>query len=216
MAAQPQIYPAEEIFSERSGRTPARRKYQPTAAIDAVIAEAYRKQRQGNRRAIKNASAQLGWPSYAISKRAAEMGLVRIKEKPWATHEVQVITDFGHLSYTGIQRKLAEAGFQRSCAGIAVKVTRLRIKSNLDGYSATSLAAAFGVDAHKVLTWMRRGLLASSRRGTLRRPEQGGDSWWISREQVRRFILRYPEEIDLARVEKFWFLDIITDGKVCR
>ena len=95
-------------------------------------------------------------------------------------------------------------------------MTRLRIKRNLDGYSANSLALAFGVDVHKVLTWIRRGLLAGSRRGTFRRPEQGGDTWWIPKNQVKRFIIRCPEEIDLARVEKFWFLDLITDGKICR
>lgn len=123
---------------------------------------------------------------------------------------------FGHLAYNGIRQKLAAAGFRRSCAAIAIKATRLRIKSNLNGYSATSLALALGVDSHKVLNWMSRGLLAGSRRGTRRRREQGGDSWWIPKNQVKRFILRCPEEIDLARVEKFWFLDLITDGKICR
>jgi hypothetical protein len=33
---------------------------------------------------------------------------------------------------------------------------------------------------------------------------------------VRRFVMQAPEEIDLARVEKFWFLDLLTNGKICR
>jgi hypothetical protein len=183
---------------------------------DALIADAYLKQRQGDRRALKLVSARLGWPAHAVSKRAAELGLARIKEQPWSGEEEQIMFRFAHLPYTGIQRKLADAGFRRSCGAIAVKTTRLRIKSNLDGYSATSLALAFGVDVHKVLTWIGRGLLVGSRRGTSRRPEQGGDTWWIPREHAKQFVMRCPEEIDLARVEKFWFLDLITDGKVCR
>jgi len=198
------------------GRGYWKKKYRPTAVTDALIAEAYRRRRQGDRRAIKLVSARLGWPAHAISRRALELGLGRVKEQPWSDEEERIIVRFGHLAYSGIQRKLSEAGFQRSCGAVAVKVTRLRIKSNLDGFSATSLARAFGVDAHKVLAWIRRGLLAASRRHTDRGAEQGGDTWWIPRDHVRRFILRCPEEIDLARVEKFWFLDLITDGKICR
>jgi hypothetical protein len=67
---------------------------------------------------------------------------------------------------------------------------------------------------HKVLAWIRRGILAAERRGTNRTQRQGGDIWWISDRAVRRFILRYPEEIDLARVEKIWFLDLLTGGKL--
>jgi hypothetical protein len=59
-------------------------------------------------------------------------------------------------------------------------------------------------------------MLAAQSRQTERRKEQGGDTWWITIASVRRFILRYPEEVDLARVEKFWFLDVLTGGKVCR
>ena len=79
-----------------------------------------------------------------------------------------------------------------------------------------ALAAAFGVDAHKVCTWIHRGLLRADRRGTDRTRQQGGDTWWIPISSVRKFILRAPEEIDLARVEKFWFLDLLTGGKICR
>jgi|SRR5579871_5018855 len=214
MAAQPSLNDA--TFYRANGPARRRRKYDPTPEGDSLIAEAYRAQRLGNRRAVSVASARLGWPPHAVSKRAGELGLVRIKERRWSGEEESIIASFGHLTYTGIQQKLADAGFRRTCAAIAVKTTRLRIKSNLDGYSATSLALAFGVDSHKVLGWISRGLIAANRRGTCRLPAQGGDSWWIPQREVKRFIMRYPEEVDLARVEKFWFLDLITDGKICR
>jgi hypothetical protein len=93
---------------------------------------------------------------------------------------------------------------------------RLRIKQNLDGYSACSLASAFGVDVHKVCRWIQRGLLQAKPRGTARTDKQGGDTWWIPMAAVRHFVMRAPEEIDLARVEKFWFLDLVTGGEICR
>jgi hypothetical protein len=141
--------------------------------------------------------------------------VTRAKERAWCTAEEEILERFGHLTVSGIQRQLARAGYQRSRAAVQLKITRLRIKHNLDGYSACTLAVAFGVDTHKVCTWIRRGLLQADQRRTARAPERG-DVWWVPISSVRKFILRAPEEIDLSRVEKLWFLDIVTGGKICR
>jgi hypothetical protein len=76
------------------------------------------------------------------------------------------------------------------------------------------LADALGVDVKKVLRWIHRGILRAERRGTERLPQQGGDIWWIPDASVRKFILNFPGEIDLARVEKIWFLNLLTNGKL--
>ncbi len=191
-------------------------KYVPDPETDSSIRAAYSEQRCGDRTALKRVAQKLGWPAYAVARRGAELGLSRTKEKQWSPGEEAVLVEWGHLTRSGVQRRLRQAGFQRSCAAIALKMTRMRVKSNLDGYSAHSLATAMGVDVHKVLSWISRGLLQAERRGTDRTPSQGGDSWWITHKAVRQFVLRAPDEIDLWRVEKFWFLDLITDGKICR
>jgi len=168
----------------------------------------------GDRTALKAVGWKLGWPRGAICKRGAELGLARVKECVWSDSETQILERFGHLAPTGIQRKLADAGFARSIAAIQVKLNRDRIKQNLPGYSACRLAAALGIDVKKVLRWIQQGVLKAERRGTERLPQQGGDTWWISDQGVRRFVLRFPEEIDLARVEKIWFLNLVTNGKL--
>ena len=191
-------------------------KYSPTPQIDRLIHEAYLKQRRGDRNALRCAAECVGWPRYAVARRGAELGLTRTKEKRWSPEEEHILFICGHLTWSAVQARLVAAGFRRSCSAIAVKMTRLRVKRNLDGYSAYALSIAFGVDVHKVLNWIRRGLLEGERRGTARTMVQGGDSWWITRKSVKRFVLRYPEEVDLCKVEKFWFLDLLTDGKICR
>jgi hypothetical protein len=191
-----------------------KRKYVPTPAIDQEIRNAYQKQRRGDRHALHAISRKIGWTRSAVCKRGAELGITRAKERPWSTAEEELLERFGHLAPSGIRRQLAAAGFRRSIGAIQIRLTRSRIKQNLSGYSANSLADALGVDVHKILTWIRRGLLTAERRGTERTQRQGGDTWWISDRAVRRFILRAPEEIDLARVEKIWFLDLLTGGKI--
>jgi hypothetical protein len=190
-------------------------KYAPTAQTDFLIREAYARQRLGDRAALRTVSQTIGWTRSAVCKRGAELGIARVKEKPWSAKEDQLLECFGHLAPSGIQRKLSAAGFPRSIAAIQVKINRNRIKSNLDGYSACQLADALGVEARKVLRWIHQGFLKAERRGTARTPEQGGDIWWISDRSVRRFVLRFPGEIDLARVEKIWFLNLLTEGKLC-
>ncbi len=190
-------------------------KYRPTTQTDDLIRDAYSRQRLGDRKALKLVSGQIGWSRSAVCKRGAELGLARTKEKPWSSAEESILVCSGHLAPSGIQRKLKASGFNRTIAAIQIKINRYRIKSNLEGYSACQLADALGIDVRKVLKWIHCGDLKASTRGTGRTPQQGGDTWWIPDNSVRRFVLRFPNEIDLARVEKIWFLNLITKGKLC-
>jgi hypothetical protein len=222
MPVEEALNPSERPHSEKNQAALRLRaaqhkwKYKPDGTLDAAIRDAYRHQRLGDRYALKRLSREIGWPPYAIYRRGAELGITRAKEQPWISAEEELLERFGHLTPSGIQRRFSAAGYSRSVAAIQIKLHRNRIKQNLDGYSATQLADAFGVDVHKVLSWIRRGLLKAQARGTNRVAVQGGDTWWISQHQAKRFVLRAPEEIDLARVEKIWFLDLLTSGKMCQ
>jgi hypothetical protein len=192
-----------------------KRKYEFTPLIDDLIRLAYRQYRvYGNRQAISHCARKVEIPSWKIRRRALDLGLTRTKEPLWSDAEVAQLEQWGHLTDAVIQRKLKAAGFNRSIAGIHLKLRRLRIRQNLDGYSAHSLSKAFGVDSHKVVLWIRRKMLRATRRGTDRTGAQGGDSYWITHNAVREFVYRYPDEIDLSRVEKLWFLDLVSAGRI--
>jgi hypothetical protein len=192
-----------------------RRKYEFTPAMDDLVRAAYQQLRvHSDRKAIRNCGRRLGVPRWAVLRRGRELGLARTKEKPWSEMEVGLLERWGHLTDAVIQRKLAAAGYSRSVNGIHLKLKRLRIRQNLDGYSAYSLAEALGVDSHKIGSWIRRNMLRATRRGTDRKESQGGDSYWITHNAVRDFVLRYPDEIELAKVEKFWFLDLVSGGRI--
>lgn len=210
-AALPELAPAQK----QKGRHP---KYFFTPAMDDEIRLAYHLYLDhNNRRAIGGCAKKLGVPRWLVTRRGGTLGLARVKEPAWSAEEVSLLERWGHLTDAVIQRKLKAVGFQRSVNGIHLKLKRLRIKQNLDGYSAWSLARAFGVDSHKVTNWIRRRMLRATLRGTDRTEIQGGDTFWITQSAVREFVFSYPDEVDLRKVEKWWFLDLVTNGRIgCR
>jgi hypothetical protein len=193
------------------------RKYRANEAIDGVIRGAYeRLRKQCDRGALKLAARRIGWPVYAVKHRGRHLGLARAKEPVWSAHELELLAKWGWMGDERIALRLRAAGCARSATAVHLKRRRMRICQNGDWYSAYQLAEAMGVDRHKVARWIGAGLLAAERRESARTELQGGDTWLIFREAVKEFVLRCPDEYDLGKVEKFWFLDLITDGKICR
>jgi hypothetical protein len=191
--------------------------YHHTPETDALIREAYEKLRTfGNRRALPALRQKLGWPKHVLTRRGRELGLSRTKEKPWTAEEKDLLEKWGHLALSRICRKLRQAGFQRTETGIKLKMRRLLItKDTLDYDSATKIALAMGVDGHKVAGWIRRGWLRAVKKGTTRTEQQGGDTYLVHIGELRRFLLHHPDEYELGPVEKFWFLDLVSGGRLC-
>ena len=131
-------------------------RYTPTTVVDEKIRDAYLKQRKGGRHALTVVTREIGWSKSGIARRGAALCLTGAREYHWSDAEEQILEKFGHLTASTIQGRLAHTGFRRSCATIKLKLTRFRIKQNLDGYSACALALALGVDTQKVCVWIKR------------------------------------------------------------
>jgi hypothetical protein len=97
----------------------------------------------------------------------------------------------------------------RSPTAIKLKAKRLGLRKYDEGYTASSLAEALGVDPHWVLSRIRSGMLRASQRKTERKPEQGGDSWLVTDEAVLELLREHPYDIDLRKVDSLWFMDLI-------
>jgi hypothetical protein len=212
--------PAMETIQARSEGIKAswqrRRKYIHTDATDAVIRHAYQQWiTYGNRTAIKSASVKLGWPRFAVTSRAMELRLTRTKSKPWTDAEEQMLERWGWLSLPRIAIKLRACGFRRTEAAIHIKLTRLKVRSGIGGWTARSLADLLGIDDHKVSIWIRNGWLTAQRTGIR---AFRNDKFFIERNDLRRFVLNHPEEIVLAKIDPAMtlaFLDVISGGKLC-
>jgi hypothetical protein len=187
-------------------------KYTFTPEQDKIIFHVYREMQYTQKRAwVKELAKRFGVPSWKISRRARLIGAYepRVKESPWSSGELHILELNALYSCEVIQRKLKAQGFIRSIAGIDVKRGRLRLREKHNPCSAQAVASCFGIDVHTVLRWIEKGWLKACRKGTRRSGLQGGDEWIIKEKDIRDFIVKNIGLIDLRKVDKFWFVDIL-------
>ena len=181
-----------------------------------IIRHAYQTEVGLNGRAAvaKSLATRFGVPRWKISRVAREMGLVarQKKEPDWSEKECEILRRTAHLSLSVIQRHLARAGFRRSETGIEIKRKRMRFLVSKDGYSAHQIAQCFGIDVKSVTRWIHLGYLRAQKRGTARTARQGGDIHFIRDRWVRDFVLEYLPLIDIRKVDKYWFVDLLAGG----
>jgi len=190
-----------------------RKKYEITPEIHQAIQKAY--QGETGNGEIAALAKRVGLPRWKISKYAGRQGwyAVEKKEPDWSEDEIEILKRHARHCPEVIQRNLKKAGFDRSVNGIVLKRRRLRMTSeNLGGYSAHSLCLCLGVDIHFVLNAIRNGHLKASRRITNRTEKQGGDPYWIKEKNIKRFIVDNVNRIDLRKVDKYWFVDLLAGG----
>lgn len=191
---------------------PFKQRLGTRADHDALIAQHYANAQP--RGAGKALARRIGRPAWYISHRAAELGLRERAEKgqEWSEAELELLDEHAHLSPQQIQKHLARAGYKRTQMAITVRRGRLRIgigtARELAGlYNAAQLALLLGVERSAPARWIRTGLLTAKRRGTARAEEI--DQYDITRTNIRKFITQNPDRIDLRRVNKLWFIEVL-------
>lgn len=150
-------------------------KYFFTTEADEEIRYVYRERGTGRGEVAKLAQ-RLGMPRWRVSRRAREIGayLPRIKEPPWSERELAILERNAHKHPETIARILKRNGFVRSATAVLLKRKRQRLLQNLGGWPACEVAQCFGVDTKVITSWITRGYLKATRRGTQRTAAQGG------------------------------------------
>ncbi len=208
----------EAIASMPAINEPMRRKrtrppkYHFTPFIDELIRKTYRERYNPQEGKIRELANRINMPRWRITRRAREIGAIepRIKEPPWSERELHILEKNALFVPEVIQRKLKMAGFKRTITAIALKRKRLHLLRQQIKGTARAVAECFGVNPSTVVDiWIRKGYLKASRRGTDRTPQQGGDEWLIKEKDIRKFIIENIWIIDIRKVDKFWFVDIL-------
>lgn len=191
-----------------------RQRWSNCPHIDQAIREAYQSRPTPN--AVGRLAQRVVRPRWWVSKRAAELGLVvpRNPDPPWSRAEDEILERMAHKPLPTIRRAMARSGFRRTETAISIRRKRLHLSSkDPDHYSATGLAAVLGVDRSTVINWIEGYGLPAKRRGTERTPQQGGDMWWIHRRQARAWIRDNPYRVDLRKVERVPFIELLAGGR---
>ena len=181
------------------------RKYFWTSERDVFIRRHYDPKVRGRARDI---AAHLKVPKWALNRRARDLGLSRVKESPWSPADVAYLeTNFHRMAAKHIAKKLG-----RTVTAVKLKAKRLGYRKNGEGYNLHSLSQALGVDPHWVRDRIRDGKINAGTRSTERTPQQGGDSYLITDQEVLRFVRKHTLEIDLGKVDRLWFLDLVHEA----
>jgi excisionase family DNA binding protein len=167
---------------------------------DALIREAYA---SGSRGAVTELAITLGVDRWRISKRAGELGIasVRLKDTEWCAGELRVLEQFGEQGAAVVHRELRKLGHERSVGAVATMVAQWTTKRDReDCWSARAVADAMGVDPHTVIRWITQGGLKA---------RQVGGQWEISRKAMKQWVVTHANAVDLKRVDKYWFIDML-------
>ncbi len=190
--------------------TQSRLTYKSTEQIDKLIADTYHN--RTDKGAVSALAKRIGFPLWWVTRRARNLGLVvpRFKEADWSTTETDLLHKHAHKAPEVIRRIFLKHGFRRSATAIIVKRKREHLDiHDPERYTATQLSHLMGVDAKVVIRWISHGLLEATRRGSQRTPQQGGDMYCIHNLDLRRFIFANPVCVDLRKVDRYWFLDLM-------
>lgn len=204
----------------REGKPPSvRNRWTSTPHIDEAIRRAY--QGEPTSGAISRLAATLGRPRRWINCRAQSLGVAvpRFKEVPWSEEELDLLAAQVSQHPAVIQRNFRKAGFARTATAIAVKLKRLRIcvgaHGDDDHYTIAGLAEAFGCSQDTIRKWIKDGWLTAKKRKAVAQSAKPGDDglmWRIDRRALRKFIVDNVAAVDFRKVDKFWFVDILTGG----
>jgi DNA-directed RNA polymerase specialized sigma subunit len=146
-------------------------------------------------------------PRWQVRKWAKDLGVARLKEPPWSEAEVSFLRN--SVRRSGL-KKIAKA-LGRSETSVKIKAKRLGIRKLVtgDGYTMRAICRGLGVDHHQVQHWLTNGWFWGERRESRRHGRQRGDIWYFTAEAIQELVRQHPEEIDLRRVDRDFFIEVL-------
>ena len=149
---------------------------------------------------------RLAMPRDIITHHAQSMGLCRTRDNYWTPEETAYLQEY-YQKPTGKRASIKSIAkhLGRTEAAVRLKAKRMkfrRVQGNV--YTMRALADALGCDFHKVERWIKNGWLDAPLDGSR---ENGQHA--IKPDDVKRFIVAHPQEVDPRRADWLWLLDIL-------
>lgn len=208
---------AHQLGMSRKGQPQAKGKIDAPADIDDQLRAKW-PLLQG-RGAVNDLAEDMKLPRWWLSQRARKLGLTvaHKKEPAWTAAEDALIAKAPLHDPDKCAEMFRAHGFSRSPTAIMVHSKRkgLSARDTRTTLSGTGVAKLLGMDNKTTTTWCVAGELKAERRGSKRLPQQGGDVWEIQPHDLREFILQNLARIDIRKVDKVTFCELLARCPHC-
>lgn len=208
------IYRKANALGLRNAYPGTRARHHKTAELDAKIRQRWPELK--GRGAVIAFAEELGKPRWWVSRRARDLGIATVphkKEPPWTPAELALLRQVPLHDADRAADIFRANGFRRTPTSIIVKSKRQQIsRISQDAMSAHRVAAILGIDDKTAAGYCLDGSLPATRRGSKRLPQQGGDTWVVTRSALRQFILDNIERLDIRKVDKFTFVELLANA----
>jgi len=176
-------------------RSPQNKRFHWTPELDEKLRHAYQR---AQTKADLTCNLDLiqrscGFTRVVILNRAAALGLVYCRRRPWTKEEIGILGEYAGISSVGALAKKID----RTPASVKAKLKQLEISFRVrEGYTKEDLRLLLRVGAKSIRNWVSRGWL---RVVNGRFPESA----------VAKFLHQHPDQYQLSRVEEAWFKGLI-------
>lgn len=193
-----------------------RQEHPISPELDARIREEWATMDARKKGEVARVADVLMVPRWWLSTRAMALGLAipRVtKEPPWSAAELVLIRKVPLHNPDRCAVIFREHGFLRTPAAIMNKAKRLSISRRYTKtLTAFKCATILGVDSKSFGKWILKGIVQATKREESKRlPQQGGVPWEIERAYFRQWVIDNLEMIDIRKVDKFAFVDLLTN-----
>ncbi len=188
-------------------------KYNVTEAIDKKIKAVY-ENGTGNGE-LRELADNLKWPRGILYLHAKKMGYVKRAYighdwKAWSQEEKDLVEKTGHYSVIQVRRKLQKLGYNRTDAAIHRMRAITRAVHNRAGMSCNELSICMGLDNRSIRQLIDSGRIKAKRLIGYEGPTA---AYHILPEDIKRYILDNLPAVDFTKIDKYWLVDLLTEGK---
>lgn len=182
-------------------------KYRWLESYDAYLRAHYHGGLNRRFRVLNWMVRETGLPRWYIKRQAARLGLaMHMDRRPWTPAELDLLERLvGRVSTATIAKRL-----HRPEGSVVKKLRHLAISRRVrEGYTIRDLELCLGEDHRKIQRWIASGWLRDRLQGTRRHDANGNDIHRIRERDLLSFLEGHPQELELAKVDQAWFLDLV-------
>ena len=136
------------------------------------------------------------------------------RRSPWTPEEDAILEDNEGRGTRYVQKALTAAGFggrTEPAIGQRMWILGLERRDRSELFTASEAGRLLGEDSHVVLNWIKAGALVAKRGET--RNDGKAAEWFVSRSNLRAFMIKHPGEWFPGRCDRFWLVDMLA-GRV--